>query len=420
MPALATPTLWHPTSTFLQRSDDYFVQSVQKRFACGIYCHLMSHDGARSPGTLLSRLPLYVGGFMGPFGTVVIVPMFPELREEFDASSSAVSLGFSLYLLPFAALLLVSGTLGERWGRRRTVRGTYLLYAAASIGCALAPNLTVFILARAMQGVANAFITPLLLAGLAETVPADRFGRQVGIYSSFQAFGGGLGPIIGGVAADTNWRYAFWGTMAVSLVLALAPPQGEARRDAEAPSLRPLLTRRMVALGVAFLFAAAGPIGISVLVGVAARDVLDLSGTATGIVLFGGAMSALVLGPTWGRLLDSVGTRKLGLIAAATATVLAGVPSFATSGWALGIMWIIASAAISAIIVVFQALGASIMPTNRGGALSFLLSFRFVGHAIGPILFVPLIDWSVRGAFFMAAGLGLVTTVVIATFREQD
>ena len=420
MLALAAPTLWHPTSTFLQRSDDYFVQSVQKRFACGIYCHLMSHDGARTPGTLLSRLPLYVGGFMGPFGTVVIVPMFPELREEFDASSSAVSLGFSLYLLPFAALLLVSGTLGERWGRRRTVRGTYLLYAAASIGCALAPNLTVFILARAMQGVANAFITPLLLAGLAETVPADRFGRQVGIYSSFQAFGGGLGPIIGGVAADTNWRYAFWGTMAVSLVLALAPPQGEARRDAEAPSLRPLLSRRMVALGVAFLFAAAGPIGISVLVGVAARDVLDLSGTATGIVLFGGAMSALVLGPTWGRLLDSVGTRKLGLIAAATATVLAGVPSFATSGWALGIMWIIASAAISAIIVVFQALGASIMPTNRGGALSFLLSFRFVGHAIGPILFVPLIDWSVRGAFFMAAGLGLVTTVVIATFREQD
>ena len=60
------------------------------------------------------------------------------------------------------------------------------------------------------------------------------------------------------------------------------------------------------------------------------------------------------------------------------------------------------------------------MPTNRGGALSFLLAFRFAGHAIGPILFVPLIGWSVRGAFFMAAGLGLVTTVVIATFREQD
>lgn len=188
----------------------------------------MLQGSTKARSAFLQRLPLYIGGFMGPFGTVVIVPMFPELRAEFDASSSAVSLGFSLYLIPFAALLLVSGTLGERWGRRRTVRGTYLLYAVASIGCALAPTLTVFIVARALQGVANAFITPLLLAGLAETVPAERFGRQVGIYSSFQAFGGGLGPIVGGIAADTNWRYAFWGTMAVSLVLALAPPTGEA------------------------------------------------------------------------------------------------------------------------------------------------------------------------------------------------
>ena len=379
----------------------------------------MLQDRRSARSAFLQRLPLYIGGFMGPFGTVVIVPMFPELRDQFDASSSAVSLGFSLYLIPFAALLLVSGTLGERWGRRRTVRGTYLLYAVASIGCALAPNLTVFIAARALQGVANAFITPLLLAGLAETVPAERFGRQVGIYSSFQAFGGGLGPIVGGIAADTNWRLAFWGTMAISLVLALAPPKDRARRDAAAPSLRPLLTGRMIALGVAFLFAAAGPVGISVLVGVAARDVLELSGTATGLVLFGGAMSALLLGPTWGQVLDRFGARAVGLAAATSATVLAGLPSLAGSGWTLAVIWIIASAAISAVVVVFQALGASIMPENRGGALSFLLSFRFVGHAVGPIVFVPLIDWSARGAFFMAAGLGLVTTAVIGTFRTS-
>ena len=100
----------------------------------------------------LRRLPLYIGGFLGPFGTIVIIPMFPELRDEFDTTLTAVNLGFSLYLLPFAALLLVSGTLGERWGRRRTVRGTYLLYAVASIGCALAPNLEIFVASRALQG----------------------------------------------------------------------------------------------------------------------------------------------------------------------------------------------------------------------------------------------------------------------------
>lgn len=366
------------------------------------------------------RLPLYVGGFMGPFGTIVIVPMFPELREQFDATSSQVSLGFSLYLIPFAVLLLVSGTLGERWGRRRTVRGTYLLYAVASLGCIVAPTLPLFIAARALQGVANAFITPLLLAGLAETVPAERFGRQVGIYSSFQALGGGLGTVIGGLAADTDWRLAFLGTLVISLLLAAAPPQGEPRPQTEAPQLKPLLTPRMVLLGVAFLFAATGPIGISVLVGVAARDVLNLSGTAAGVILFAGSVSALLLGPLWGRLLDQMGVRRLGLMATIAALCLAGLPALTSNGWTMGIVWIIASAAISAVIVVFQALGASIMPDNRGGALSFLLAFRFVGHALGPLLFVPLIDWSVRGAFFLAAACGIVTLVVVATINVDQ
>lgn len=351
---------------------------------------------------------------MGPFGTVIIVPMFPELRAEFDASSAAVSLGYSLYLIPFAALLLVSGTLGERWGRRRTVRGTYVLYAAASLACALAPTLPVFIAARAVQGVANAFITPLLLAGLAETVPAERFGRQVGIYSSFQALGSGLGPIIGGIAADTDWRLAFWGTAAISLLLATSPPAGGPRRDAQAPRLRPLLTRRMILLGIGFLFAAAGPVGMSVLVGVAARDVLDLSGTAAGMILFAGAMSALALGPVWGLVLDRFGTRRVGIVATLAAVALAGLPSLADNGWTLGIIWVVASASISLVVVVMQALGASIMPENRGGALSFLLAFRFTGHAIGPLVFVPIVETSVRPAFFAAAALGLVTTVVIA------
>ena len=175
----------------------------------------------------------------------------------------------------------------------------------------------------------------------------------------------------------------------------------------------------MILLGVAFLAAATGPIGISVLVGVAARDVLNLSGTAAGVILFVGALSALLLGPLWGRLLDQMGTRRLGLIATIAAVGLAGLPALATNGWTMGIIWVVASAAISAVVVVFQALGASIMPDNRGGALSFLLSFRFIGHALGPILFIPLIDWSVRGAFFLAAACGLVTVAVVATIQTN-
>lgn len=367
----------------------------------------------------LQRLALYTGGFMGPFGTVLIVPMFPELRREFDASSSAVNLGFSLYLFTFAAFLLFSGTLGERWGRRRTVRGTYLLYAASSLAAALAPTLGIFLAARAVQGIANAFITPLLLAGLAEMVPQERFGREVGIYSSFQALGGGLGPIVGGLAADSQWQYAFFGSAVVALLLAASPPDGEPRSSASGVQLRPLLTGRMVALGVAFFFAAAGPLGISVVIGVVARDEFLLSGTTTGVILFSGAMAALVLGPLWGRTLDRFGAWRVGPVAALLATCVAASLVFSAGALSLGALAVAVSGSASLLVVLLQSVGATIIPDNRGGALSFLLAFRFVGHAIGPILFVPLVDESISLAFLGAASLGLVPFLVLSFFAAQ-
>lgn len=346
---------------------------------------------------------------MGPFGTIVIVPMFPELRDQYSTSLALVSFGFALYLIPFAICLLFSGTLGERWGRRRTVRATYLIYAIASVLCALAPTLGVFVAARALQGVANAFITPLLIAGLAETVPPERLSGQVGIYSSFQALGGGLGPVIGGLAADASWQWAFWGTAVVATSLALVPPPGKPRPDAAAPPWRPLLKPGPIMLSLAFGFAAAGPVGVAVLVGVAARDVLFLDGTTAGTIMFVGAMSALVLGPVWGRLTDQIGLIQMLPVSVLVATVAAALPGLANSALALGVTWAIAGAAVSLTVVVFQSLGATLLPENRGGGLSFLLSLRFVGHALGPLVFVPMVLDRPARTFTIAAMLGLVT-----------
>lgn len=368
-----------------------------------------------SPAGFVSRLPLYIGGFMGPFGTIVIIPMFPELRTEFEATSGQVSLAFSLYLFPFALLLLVSGTLGERWGRRRTIRGAYLVYAAASVVAVVAPSLTIFVATRVIMGCANAFLTPLLIAGLAELVPPERLGREIGIYSSFQALGGGLGPVLGGIAADTTWQLAFVGTGLVSLGLTMFPPAGEPKSEAaSAPRIRPLLTRKMILLGLAFGFAAAGPVGLSMLIGVAARDVLEMSGTAAGLVMLAGAASVTVMSPTWGNLVDRSGPRLVGLASIALATLTVGLPILIEDPIMFGAVWAPISALLALIVVVFQALGATLMPENRGGALSFLMSFRFLGHALGPLMFVPLIESSPRVAFFGAAALGVVTLALVA------
>lgn len=352
---------------------------------------------------------------MGPFGTVVILPMFPELRRSFDASSEAVGWGFTVYLLPFAALLIVSGTLGERWGRRRTVQATFVVYAGASLVCAAAPNLAIFLVGRALQGVANAFITPLLLAGLADMTLETQLGRSVGIYSSFQSFGSALSPLVGGLAADTNWRWAFVGTAVVALALALFPPPGEARSDVEAPPIKPLLTRRMTMLGVAAFTAAAGPIGASVLVGVAARDELDLNGRAAGLLLLLGSAAAMVVGPFWGRLLDGWGARRAGTVAVGVVSVLVGGMAFADTSLGLGALWLLGGATTAFVVVVLQATAAAAVPGNRGGAVSSMLAYRFLGHAVGPVVWLPVFGVSPRAAFLGSAALGLLTLAALSS-----
>lgn len=369
--------------------------------------------GIAPAGSEARTLPFYLGGFLGPFGTMVIVPMLPELRTHFAVSSSAVSWGLSAYLFPMAALLLVSGTVGERFGRRRVLQVTLSAYTVASILASFAPNLGMFLALRAVQGSANAFITPLLIAGLADITPEAQLGRRIGVYTSFQAAGGGLAPFAGGLAGELDWRMAFWATAIVSVVVLVFAPPGESRTGVDRPPIRPLVARRPLLLGLGVLAAAAGPIGAGILVGFKTRDVLDMEPTAAGLLLAGGNIGAMLLSPLFGRLLDRYGARVCGVWSTAivgamvaglgvTETVITTAALYAAAGSMFGF-----------VIVVFQKLGASIVPENRGGALSAILSFRFVGHAIGPLLWVPVFERSVSLAFLGSALLGLVTIAAI-------
>src|SRR5205807_441716 len=77
-------------------------------------------------GDRLGRTAMYVGGLLGPMGGGIVAPLLPELAGSFGVSRQVAALSLTTYLVPFAAFQLVSGTLGERWGRRRSVRAGYL------------------------------------------------------------------------------------------------------------------------------------------------------------------------------------------------------------------------------------------------------------------------------------------------------
>ena len=362
----------------------------------------------------MRNLPLYLGGFMGPFGATLVLPMFPELRTSFRTSTETIGWTFTAYLLPFALLLLISGTLGEKWGRKRTVRSTYLLYAFSSMTCALAPNLQIFLLGRSFQGIANAFITPLLLSGSAERNPEAKFGSKVGIYASFQALGMGMAPLIGGISADTEWRAAFWGTVFISILLSIFPPDGEPRQVSSMPSFKNLLERKVILIGFATFIVAAGPMGINVLVAVVARDEFNVSGSNAGLILMGGAFSNFILSPIWGGKIDKIGFQKSSVLVAVTLVVFSSMIAFSTGPITLGIFWALAGGVVGCMSVALQALGATVIPDNRGGGLSFVLSFRFLGVGLWPIIWLPVINYSFTGAVVAASSLGIASAYLLA------
>src|SRR6476661_4037957 len=184
-------------------------------------------------------LPLNIGGFLGPFGGGVVAVLVPQLRDAFDATTAGVALSIPAYLVPFAAFQLISGTLGERLGRRRVVRTAYIVYALLSLAAAFVPTLGAFLVVRALQGAANAFLTPLLLAGLADEVPPAQIGRAVGTFAAVQTAAVALSPLCGGLLGALDWRLAFLVPAVVAAGLALLPP-ADARRAAgvDAPRLR--------------------------------------------------------------------------------------------------------------------------------------------------------------------------------------
>jgi MFS family permease len=164
--------------------------------------------------------------------------MLPELGATHGVSAGTASMSVTAYLLPFAAVMLVSGTLGERWGRRRTVVLAYALYTVASVAAVLATTLPLFLAARVLQGVANAFTTPLLLAALAVAVPRQRLGRALGWFGSLQAAGQTFAPLVGGLAAEVDWRFAFAGVAVVAVLLGIVGIPAGTATGGPRPALR--------------------------------------------------------------------------------------------------------------------------------------------------------------------------------------
>jgi MFS family permease len=365
-----------------------------------------------------ATFPLYVGGFLGPFGGGAIAVLFPQLRDAFGASTGEVAAAIPAYFVPFAAVQLVSGTIGERLGRRRVVRAGYVVYGATTLAAAVAPTIGLFIVARAASGTANAFLTPLLLAGLAEVVPRASLGRAVGTFAAVQTSAIALAPAVGGLLGEVDWRLAFITPAAVALALAFfPPPDAERSADAEPARWRAVLTRRVGLLSTAAFAGYAGVTSLGFLVALRCSDAFGLGSSARGAVLAGFGVAGMVSGRPAGRLVDRLGRVSVTVAGAVACAVLVGLIGAAGSVAALALLWLGAGAASSLIWAGLNTLTIEAVPANRAGATSVVSAFKFAGNAAAPAMWLPLYERDTRLAFLAAGAAAALVGAVALRLR---
>jgi len=151
-------------------------------------------------------------------GTVVNVAL-PFLQTDLKATAIGIQWVIEAYALFLSALLLVGGSLGDRYGRRKVFNIGVVIFAVASALCGLAANIEQLIAARAVQGFGGALLVPGSLALISSCFKPDERGKAIGTWSGFSAMTTAIGPVLGGwLVEHWSWRAAFF----LNLPLALA------------------------------------------------------------------------------------------------------------------------------------------------------------------------------------------------------
>jgi EmrB/QacA subfamily drug resistance transporter len=152
-------------------------------------------------------------------GTVVNVSL-PALQSALHATLADVQWVVESYALFLAALLLLGGSLGDRYGRRKIFTAGVVLFCAASAWCGLAPNIRQLIIARGLQGIGGALLVPGSLALISANFSQNERGRAIGTWSGFTSITTAIGPVLGGWFTEHgSWRWVFFINVPIGLAV---------------------------------------------------------------------------------------------------------------------------------------------------------------------------------------------------------
>ncbi|SNR25562.1 MFS transporter [Actinoplanes regularis] len=163
--------------------------------------------------------------FLVGVDTTAVNVALPSIGRELRLGVPELEWTVDAYTLVLASLLITSGALADRIGRRRVFRIGLMLFALGSVGCALAPDLPALVVARVLQGVGGSMLSPVALAIVVSAITDPRERAQaVGIWAAVFGLSMAAGPVLSGVLiSGPGWRAVFWANLPIiGIVLALS------------------------------------------------------------------------------------------------------------------------------------------------------------------------------------------------------
>jgi EmrB/QacA subfamily drug resistance transporter len=178
-----------------------------------------------------------IGSGMAFIDSAVVGVALPVIGTDLHAGLPAMQWVVNAFVLATAALTLIGGAAGDRFGRRRIFIAGILVFIVASVGCGLAIDATTLIAARAIQGIGGALMIPNSLALIGATFDEHEKGKAIGTWAGATSIAGALGPVLGGWLTDTvSWRAIFFINLPFAILAVLiAQSRLPESRDPQAP-----------------------------------------------------------------------------------------------------------------------------------------------------------------------------------------
>ncbi|KAA1428025.1 MFS transporter [Nocardioides antri] len=206
---------------------------------------------ARGRWVLLTTV---LGSGLAMLDATVVNVALGRIGEDLDAGFDGLQWTINAYTLTLAALILLGGSLGDRFGRRRIFLIGVVWFALASLLCGIAPDIGTLIAARGLQGIGGALLTPGSLAIIAASFHSEDRSAAVGAWSGLGGIAAAIGPLVGGWLVELNWRLVFLVNVPVAVViLVIAVRHVPESKDPEAVARLDLTGTALAVVGLGAL-----------------------------------------------------------------------------------------------------------------------------------------------------------------------